>query len=301
MPVACDDWYQRRRQDSEGDFLRQIAAQGPKNGLGGGSRQGVYCLTADGTLLGYVNDFDTKRMAKFLEEGLEAWRRLPGDRRRAGAVRIRDDGKSDADYVRPLPEGALVLASCTRPLTADEDKSNPPATHDRIWIRADESKKLLPAEPRVGQKHNVPASLLQRLMRFHLVDNTRGEPDPWRTVDVRRAEAQVETESVNDDEIALVLTGEFLLANQPDPERADRGFEGKLLGKLVWNRKKESWTRFEIIALGDHWGNGSCMPPAPKGRTPLGIAFERIDPSTPRDRLPPQGARDWKAYWGEGR
>ena len=41
IPVAADDWYQRRRQDDEGEFFRKVADQGPRKGQGGGTRQGM--------------------------------------------------------------------------------------------------------------------------------------------------------------------------------------------------------------------------------------------------------------------
>ena len=50
VPVTADDWYQRRRQDAEGKFFRQVADQGPRKGQGGSTRQGIYVLTADGEL-----------------------------------------------------------------------------------------------------------------------------------------------------------------------------------------------------------------------------------------------------------
>ena len=32
VPVTGDDWYQRRRQDAEGEFFRKVADQGPRKG-----------------------------------------------------------------------------------------------------------------------------------------------------------------------------------------------------------------------------------------------------------------------------
>ena len=52
VPVACDDWYQRRRQGRRGEFWRKSPRhQTARTGDGGGTRQGIYMLTADGTLL----------------------------------------------------------------------------------------------------------------------------------------------------------------------------------------------------------------------------------------------------------
>src|SRR5439155_8322714 len=96
VPVAADDWYQRRRDDAEGRFFRQVADQGPRKGEGGSTRQGIYCLTADGKLLAYKNaGQDADVMREVLREGLAAWRRLPADRRRPGAVPVPDAGEHD--------------------------------------------------------------------------------------------------------------------------------------------------------------------------------------------------------------
>lgn len=65
VPVAMDDWFQRRRQDAEGDFFRKVADQGPRKGSGGGTRQGIYAFTADGKLLQYRNSQDPEVMRAF--------------------------------------------------------------------------------------------------------------------------------------------------------------------------------------------------------------------------------------------
>ena len=38
VPVALVDWFQRRRQDAEGEFFRKVADQGPRKGQGVGTR-----------------------------------------------------------------------------------------------------------------------------------------------------------------------------------------------------------------------------------------------------------------------
>src|SRR5438270_6623311 len=89
VAVTGDDWYQRRGQDAEGEFFRKVADQGPRKGEGGSTRQGIYCLTADGQLLTYKNaGQDAGVMREVLRHGLAQWRKLPADRRRAGAVKI---------------------------------------------------------------------------------------------------------------------------------------------------------------------------------------------------------------------
>src|SRR5947209_5719299 len=109
VPVTGDDWYERRRDDAEGRFFRGVADQGPRKGEGGGTRQGVYCFTADGQLLAYRNSQDPAAMRDLLRQGLRAWEQLPAERRRPGAVRVGDAGEADARYGRTPPPGGLVV------------------------------------------------------------------------------------------------------------------------------------------------------------------------------------------------
>ena len=75
IPVAADDWYQRRRDDAEGKFFRSVADQGPRKGIGGDTRQGIYCLTADGKLLAYRNAGQLPDvMRTTLQQALVAWK-----------------------------------------------------------------------------------------------------------------------------------------------------------------------------------------------------------------------------------
>src|SRR5688572_8479416 len=91
IPVTGDDWYQRRREDAEGEFFRKVANQGPRKGEGGTTRQGIYCLTADGKLLAYKNaGQDPAAMRDVLRSALKAYWRLPEAQRKPGAVQVED-------------------------------------------------------------------------------------------------------------------------------------------------------------------------------------------------------------------
>src|SRR5438046_10764948 len=98
VPVAGDDWYERRREDAEGEFFRGVADQGPRKGAGGSTRQGIYVFTAGGKLLAYRNHHDPAVMRGVLEQALRDWRKLP--ERKAGAVAVAAAGQVDAAYAR---------------------------------------------------------------------------------------------------------------------------------------------------------------------------------------------------------
>src|SRR5262245_13399700 len=120
IPVAADDWYQRRRDDAEGKFFRAVADQGPRKGEGGSTRQGIYCFTADGKLLAYKNAGQAPDvMRDTLRQGLREWQRLPEERRKPGGITVEDLPKTDPLYSRKPPPGGLVVKVYTRILDQD--------------------------------------------------------------------------------------------------------------------------------------------------------------------------------------
>lgn len=309
IPVAADDWYQRRRKDAEGEFFRKVSEQGPRKGVGSGTRQGIYCFTADGTLLAFKNaGQDADVMREVFQDGLKKWNRLPAERRKPGAVKVGEAGKVDSQYSRKPPEGGLILTAYTRIL--DRDKSGEwckgtcdvlggdRAARDHVWLTADEAKSLLPARVEVGAEFPVPPKIAERIARFHLLDNTRGEPPAWERSQVRANDMRLVVESASPERIRLRLEGAVLLADDADAVRAKRGFDAKLNGRLEYDRKNENWTRFDIAAAGDCWGESTFTRNARPGRQPLGVAFELAGDS-PADKIPPQFAREWGAYFGK--
>jgi hypothetical protein len=311
VPVAGDDWYERRRDDAEGRFFRAVADQGPRKGEGGSTRQGIYVFTADGQLLVYRNSQDAAVMRDVLRQGLAAWNNLPAGRRQPGAVRVGDAGETDARYTRTPPAGTLVVNFHTRILDrAGKDDfcrgtcgtvGGDHAALDHLWITAAECRALVPEKPHHGDKVPLPPAVVERILRFHLVDNTRGEPAAWHREDIRSQDLTLTVEQAGDDGVGLRLEGSALLATDADLARARRGFDVRLLGHLHYDAGKKAFDRFDVVALGEHWGDSKFTPGARPGRTPLGVAFELANGTSPADRVPPQGARDLGEYLGQDR
>src|SRR5829696_6331527 len=155
VPVSADDWYQRRRQDAEGEFFRKVADQGPRKGPGGGTRQGIYVLTADGELLSYKNAGQLAEVTRDeLKRGLDKFRKLPASRRQPGGVEVGEHGKLDPNYTRTPPAGGLIVRVHTRILDrtgADYCKGTcktlggDSAARDFLWLTAAEVRSLAPA------------------------------------------------------------------------------------------------------------------------------------------------------------
>ena len=103
---------------------------------------------------------------------------------------------------------------------------------------------------------DVPKAIAYRIARYHLCDNTRGEPPAWRLNQVRKATLRLTVEGTDDGTVTLRLDGEVLLATDADPKRADRGFDARLLGHLRYHTEKRALERFDVVAMGEHWGEG---------------------------------------------
>ena len=74
VPVAIDQAYQRRQQDTEGDFYRKIAGQGPRNDFRS-TTQGFYVATAGGDLLLYNNNRDPQKLRRLIQGALDQFER----------------------------------------------------------------------------------------------------------------------------------------------------------------------------------------------------------------------------------
>jgi hypothetical protein len=306
VAVAGDDWYQRRRRDAEGEFFRKVADQGPHKGFGGSTRQGIYVLTASGRLLGFNNRQDAASVYALLRRGYFSWRRQPPEDRQPGAVTIADPDRVDGNYHRQAPPGGLVLNVYTRVLDRTPSGELCPGScefpgghrsaRDHLWLTEADWKALIPAEPRQGDVLPVPDRVARRIARFHLVDNTRGEPAFWERRQVHAAALKLTVEEAGAKLVRLRIDGSFLLANAADPLRAKRGFDARLLGYIRYDVAKQTISHFDLLAVGNHWGEGPYTPMARPGRAPLGIAFELSRGEAGADRIPPQAARDWQDY-----
>jgi hypothetical protein len=310
VAVAADDWYQRRRQDEVGKFWMSVAQQGrPRNNEG--TRQGIYCVTADGKVLAYRNAQNPEVMRDVLKAGLTAFKRLPAERRKPGAVTVGDVAQLDTHYVRTPPKGGLIVKVYTRILDRDASgefckgtcnvKGGDQAARDHLWLTEAEWKSLVPANPKPGDSFALPDAIGERIARFHLIDNTRGEPPMWQRQEIRSRRITLTVTEVTAGLVRMKLEGAVLVATHANPEQANRGYDGQILGYITYDRDAKAITEFSLVSVGNHWGRGQYTRNARPGRPPLGHAFELVRGDIPEDRIPPQAAREINSYLGIGR
>lgn len=307
--AAADDWYQRRQDDPVGEFFRSVANQGPRKGQGGSTRQGRYAFTASGKLLGYNNNRDPQRILRMLRESLEEFRQLPAEERAPEAVEVPALSTEDLDdrYARTPPENGAIIKVHASVLQKDKDgnyvacgepgENDETYRHngfgsatDHLWMTKEEVDSLFAAARSGAEGDALPKSLAMRIARFHLVDNTRGEPPHWRRDEVRKLAIRVAP--VNDGSNRAQLTGEFHF----ETKDGERGFVGQIEG-VASRDESGKLEQFRVLALGEHWGEGPYTPNARPGKNPLAVAFKLGDPNNPEDRVPPQAIRSRDSYY----
>jgi hypothetical protein len=273
VPVAIDQWYQRRQKDAEGDFYRKVAGQGPRSDFEK-TTQGRYVCTADGKLLGYNNNRGPDRIRELMVALLKEF-----DSSKSNEAKPID--ATQLEYDLSLPKGGLSLRVHSKILSGYQQQEGwrkvfvESVGRDNCWLTADEQRQL--AET-IVDGGSVSPKIAQRIARFHLIDNTRGEPPRWKIEEIKRLELSV---------VDGVIKGRVEL------ETADgkRGFQADILGKATANVGTVS--RFDFIAKGKFWGNGPYTGHGPEGEFPLVVAFRVGDGRDVSDQIIPHGAKGW--------
>lgn len=263
VPVAVDQHIHRFLKDEEGELFARVLKQAGR-GLGGTS-QGVYLFAADGKLLAFANTADASHVKRMLETSLQKF-----DPAAAGLI-SGGDRKRVAPLAEP-PAGGLVLDVTTKVMAGYEgaaaERYRNALGRDHLWLRKDEAETLL--------RGVLPESLQRRIARFHLIDNTRGEPPMWREDEVKKLEM-----TLRDGKLAGTV--------HLETKSGDRGYQADLLGLV--EAKDGKVVRFDLVVKGQFWGEGTFTRGAPKGRFPLAVAFSLSDGKEAADRVPPQAAR----------
>jgi len=271
VPVALDQAYQRRQQDAEGEFYRRIAGQGPRHDFRQ-TTQGFYVATADGELLLYNNNRDVPKVRRLVREALQRF-----EASATKEVAPIDAGKVDARYDPKAPDGGLVVRVRAKVLVGYPPTDDPwrrifqtALSRDNLWVTRAEHVAL--------RRGELTETLLRRIARFHLVDNTRGEPAMWEVGEVRECE---------------VALREGRMQGSVHLQTADgkRGYRAELLGFV--RVAEEKVVGFDLVASGSFWGEGQYTRGAPTGEFPFAVAFTLADGSDVADAIPPQGSRGW--------
>jgi len=287
VPVALDDWYQRRRQDAEGVYFKKIYSQDPSRAAPErNDRQGIYCFTASGKLLGVKNAGQLIGVTRdSMREALTKWEAMPEEERAPGAVKVPAMKYPDKRYVPARPDpNCLVLDIFTRVFEFDdhaEPRKVQPLTpggdwaaRDKMWVFEPEWRALASTGSKIGDSVPIPAALAHRLVSFHLRDNTTGQGPRWERDQVRRSDLKLTVEDVDPTGVKLRLEGSVIMSTGADLEHSERGIELSLLGYLNYDAAKHKFTRFDVIGLGRNWGRADHNGEGRSGKGPIGFAIQ---------------------------
>jgi hypothetical protein len=274
IPVAVDQHDHRRRKDAEGEIFAGILKQADR-GLNGYS-QGFYIFTPAGNLLEHTNTVSGDHMKVILASALKKFD--PS----ATIPKLETDAKGGRSLYE-APEGGLIVTVTSKVLggyARTEDSTlkirQEALGRDHLWVRKDEADQL--------RQDAMPETLKVRIARFHLVDNTRGEPPFWKKDEIKRREMSLRKRT---------LSGMVHL----ETNSGARGFDGRLLGFV--ETKGDKVTRFDAVASGEFWGEGTYTQGGPKGKFPFAVAFTLSSGKENERWIPPGGARgNFKAYLG---
>jgi hypothetical protein len=294
VPYAGDQWYLHRQEDAAGKFFWKVVDQSHRrHAPRDESRQGVYAATGDGQILASDHYRPSgEAMVALLRSALSKWEGLPKTRQATVEA-----APQDTAFVREPPAGGLILNVYTRiPLPPPAEKAwtpNQATGRDHMWVTAEESRSLLPARWEKGQTYPVPKAVAERLIRFHLVDNVRGEPNMWEPHEITVQSLILTVDDPASGRLGLSGTARMTAAG-------GRGYDARLQGVLVVDQKQNAFTKADILAWGEAYGEGNYTGGAPKGKFPLVIAFS-LAGNSPADHVPPQGSRWLPGYLGTGR
>src|SRR4029077_12899637 len=97
--------------------------------------------------------------------------------------------------------------------------------------------------------------------------------------------------------------GRVLIASDADVATARKGYRGRLLGYLDFDRRGQAFTRFDLVAVGENWWNERVAYEMPLGALPMGVAFELAPRDSAFYHVPPAffslSGRDWKSMCQE--
>lgn len=302
VPCADEVWRLQNLDDADCLHFRTFCDEGPFGRLNAQdasrTRQGTYCVTPSGILLGSANHRDPRRIAELLRSSLAKWNEL-SESERLLDVDPRETARSIRRAELEYPEDGLVLRIDVRDLPRTWKGAHQPDpadwrtfawNHDYAWFRADERERMVPAEFELGGAWELPTDLVERTFRLHLVDIARGQTNHYARDQVRAARLAATVTNVDGEQVQLRLEGVIHL---DDAER-ERGIRGTLLGRATFDSEARRFTGFELVCVADRWGTTQFNRRHDDlGPAPIGFALS-LASDHPTERVAPT------AFWEYG-
>jgi hypothetical protein len=258
-----------------GELFRKVVNQRPEPRH---TKQGYYICAPDGTLLkGWMYPRpDDGTMKRYLREVLAAYR-APKD------VPLMDSSKADRHAAPLPPEGGAVVEVAAKVLDAEWQQTNVERLkmirgavgRDRLWVTKAELEAIV--------RGSIPDSLVERMIRYHFIDNTRGVAGNWNPASIKELRLKSSREDGK-----LKLEGSVLLE-----ETSDRRFNAQFQG--VIETQGDAISRFDLLVEGTQSGKTAHVGELPIGDSKLAIAFTLAAPGE-SSKVPPLYSFDLGGY-----
>gem|GEM_PF-1016662 len=250
--------------------------------------QGLYIITPSGKLLAGGNTVsEPAAVVREMDKGLERYLKMPREERLLPKAPdpARDRVPAPTNDVRPPVDG-LILRMVSRGLPAEGMKTSD-IRHpmfvklDRVWYTQKEARSFVPPEIKVGAKAPVKQAAVLRLALLYL--GVYFQPMLyWQTEEIKEATLTAEIVGVKEDAVEIRYTGRARM----EGTGSKRVYESDLLGKATWRPRTQTFSAFELLAIGTH-----SMGPAEKTEdgprtAPVGMLFT-LNGKNVNDQLAP--------------
>ena len=238
--------------------------------------QGLYVITPSGKLLAGCNDvLGPAAVAREMDKGLERWAKLTREERLLPKAPDPARDRATAEKKDPQPPvDGLILRMVSRGLPTDGMKTND-LRHpsfpklERVWYTQKETRSFVPPDLRVGAKAPVRTAAVQRLALLYLgvYSNTMFY---WQTEEVKEASLTAEIVAVKDDAVEIRFSGRARM----EATGSKRSYDADLLGKATWRPKSQTFSAFELLAVGTHTvGSWERTDDGNPRSGPMGVLF----------------------------
>ena len=264
-----------------------------------GTAQGYYAFSAAGNFYG-ANNSERDEILELLKGARKAFKDNPPKKTSLNEKTLGPESK--------IPEGTTVLNVFSRidpaPKELAGDDLNRGVGRDHLWILKKDTEEILSRLKDV-KTAEAPNALVLRLVRFHLVDNVRGEPDHWDPENIKSTSFKIEKLTENENSIGVKLSGNYSML-MPARKRDEKphhvpemGLIGNLEALFSIDKNTHALVDAKIFASGEGWGESTFTMGAPKGKYPLKFAMVLAHDAY-ATQIAPQGVMsDRDDYLGE--
>ena len=194
-------------------MFQQMANKGHYRKVGG-SRQGIYICSPSGALLSSVNSLDPDVVLEIIQNGLNKWNELPQMDR---YLPKNFSENIEHRWEDSCPEDGLILKGAKADLLTDPPKFSERGDRwnmDHVWFNKEEASLWIPQNIKEGEVQECSTIIKNRLFRFHLVDNVRGQTLPFAPQEIKKSILKVEIVEINRSDLKLSIRGNSLAVSK---------------------------------------------------------------------------------------